>query len=212
VSKNALLRVLDLGCGTGAQLIDVAAAFKLAQCVGIDLSWENVTRAREIAAVSEACARLRFEHGDYLTFAAGPFDVILADSVLQNIPVSTTVLAGKIGDDLNPEGLLVVSIPYDCVFNRLLWMGRRILRLVRGPVLEWFVLMLARLLYPSWSPEMIRERLPYLYLVPARFDGEQLRDVFRIAGRLAILQEQRVPHASLAQPKHRLVVFRKLPS
>jgi hypothetical protein len=39
-----------------------------------------------------------------------------------------------------------------------------------------------------------------------------MRDAFRVFGGLAVEQVIPVPHASLAQPKHRLVVFRKQPA
>jgi trans-aconitate 2-methyltransferase len=210
LAKNRPSRILDVGCGTGAQLIDIAATFQLAQCVGIDLSLWNVANARRMA--SDARLRLHFRHGDYLSFVSEPFDVILADSVLQNVPVSTGTLAVKLSTDLNPGGLLIVSIPYDCVYNRLIWTSRRVFRLARGPFLERVAVRVARLLHPSWSADMIRERIPYLYLLPERVDSENVRDTLLTAGRLAVLQEQEVPHVSPVQPKHRLVVFRKQPS
>jgi hypothetical protein len=67
----------------------------------------------------------------------------------------------------------------------------------------------ARALHPSLHTELIRERLPYLYLLPERIDGKRLRGTFLAAGGLAVLEEQLVPQASPAQPRHRLVVFRK---
>lgn len=212
MAKDRPFRILDLGCGTGAQLLDVAASFPLATCVGIDLSAGSIARAREMAAALDEHARVSYVQGDYLSFVTEPFDVILADSVLQNISAPTAALARKIGNDLNPDGCLVASIPYDGAYNRLIWSSRRILRLLRGPLLERIAVDIGRMLHPSWSTNMIRERVPYLYLLPARVDGEELRDAFRSVGRLIVLQDQPMPHASPAQPKHRLVVFRKQPT
>jgi SAM-dependent methyltransferase len=212
MAKDRPFRILDLGCGTGAQLLDIAASFPLATCVGIDLSGGSIAQAREAVADSDDQVRLSYVQGDYLSFETDPFDVILADSVLQNISVPTAVLASKIGNDLNPDGFLVASIPYDGLYNRLVWNGRRTLRLLRGPLLERMALAIGRLLHPSWSTNMIRERVPYLYLLPAHVDGWELRDAFRSAGQLVVVQERPVPHASPAQPRHRLVVFRKQPA
>jgi SAM-dependent methyltransferase len=209
VAKDRAFRILDLGCGTGTQLLDIAASFRFAQCVGIDLSPGNIAQARRMAAGSSDRARVCFEQGDYFTFATDPFDVVIADSVLQNMPVPTAGLAAKIGGDLGPDGLLVASIPYDCLYNRLLWSLRRILRLARGPVLDRVAVTAGRMLHPSWSAESIRERVPYLYLLPTHIDGKDMRDAFRVFGGLAVEQVIPIPHASLAQPKHRLVVFRK---
>jgi len=207
--KEQPFRILDLGCGTGAQLIDVAAAFPHSQCVGVDVSSENIARARMSGSTSSNGSRLSFYHHDYLLFASGPFDIIVADSVLQNIPGHTDTLVRKISNDLRPAGLLIVSLPYDCIYNRLLWAARRILRLLRGRGLERVAETVARTLHPSWSADLIRERLPYLYMLPERSDGPDLRRTFHITGRLSVLEDQPLPHASLAQPKHRLVVFRK---
>lgn len=209
VDNETPLRVLDLGCGTGAQLLDVIAEFPRAQCVGVDISAGNIARANALAAASPASARPSFHCADYFDFHCLPFDVILADSVLQNLPCSTAELAGKIGVDLKPQGLLVTSIPYGCIYNHLLWVARRCFRLLRGRLLERAAEAAARVLHPSWPRELIRERIPYLYLLPYRIDGDKLRRTFQADGGLVVVDEQAVPHVSLAQPKHRMVVFRK---
>jgi trans-aconitate 2-methyltransferase len=203
------LRILDIGCGTGGQLRDVAEAFPLAICVGVDISAHNVETARADKAGRDG--RVQFHAGDYLTFDDQPFDLIFADSVLQNIPVPTTALASKIAADLAPSGLLVASIPYDCGYNRSLWAVRRGLRPLRGPALEALAVRVAGVVHPDWSAEMILERLPYLFLLPDRFDGPAMRDLFQRAG-LDVVETRPVRHASVAQPRHRLVVFRRRPS
>ena len=210
ISRDAPLRILDLGCGTGRELIDIAAAFPHARCVGIDLSAQSVSEARRASANLAAESRLSFQEYDYLSFATEPFDVIVADSVLHTIQAPTHTLAGKLGRDLNPDGLLVASMPYDCFYNRLLWSGRRVLRAARGARLERAAVTIGRLIHPSWSAQLIRERIPYLFMKPARCDNASLRGAFRTAGRLVVQQWYELPHASPAQPKHRLLVFRRL--
>lgn len=206
---DRLLRILDLGCGTGAQLTDIADAFPLAECVGVDISVWNIRQAAAYAETSTSPMRLHFHASDYLLFTDQPFDVILADSVLQNISAPTQALADKIGNDLVPGGLLVASLPYECTYNRLLWTSRRILRLLRGRTLERFVETAARKIHPDWPAEMIRERIPYMFLLPCRADGREFRDVLWKTARMAVVEERPVPHVSWAQPKHRTVIFRK---
>lgn len=209
VPNDRRLRILDLGCGTGAQLTDIAAAFPLAECVGVDISVWNIQQGLALSAASGCPARLHFHASNYLLFTDQPFDVILADSVLQNIAAPTETLAQKIGDDLVPGGILIASLPYDCTYNRLLWTSRRALRLLRGRTLERVAKTVARMIHPDWPAEMIRERIPYMFLLPYRSDGREFRNVLWKAARLDVIEERPVPHVSPAQPIHRTVIFRK---
>ncbi|NIR59020.1 MAG: class I SAM-dependent methyltransferase, partial [Gammaproteobacteria bacterium] len=128
---DSAARILDLGCGGGQQLLDLAAVYTRAELVGIDTSRANVDSARRAVADRGAEARIAVEERDYLAYAGGPFDAVVSDSVLQNIPGADDRLYAKLAEDIRPGGLLVASIPYGCVFNRVLWLGRRTLRLVR---------------------------------------------------------------------------------
>lgn len=208
VPAQSSLRLLDLGCGNGLQLLDLADALPRALLAGIDTSRVNIDSARRRISESVHAARVSVRDGDYLALDGEPYDVIVADSVLQNIPVADDRLYDKLAGDLRPDGLLIASLPYACAFNRLLWCARRGLRLFRGPVMERAALALAGRLHPEWDRALLQERLPYLYMTPARIDDAALvtslaaRDLQRIAA-------TPLPHASLAQPKHRLSVFRK---
>jgi trans-aconitate 2-methyltransferase len=207
VAVDQDMRVLDLGCGTGTQLLDVAAAFPRAICVGLDISPRSIESARMQAG---ACGgRVQFHCADYMTFDIEPFDIILADSVLQNIAGSTEALARKLGNDLTPGARLIASLPYDGWYNRLLWAGRRVLQRFRSPALERMALAAAKVVHSGWPDSLLRERIPYLYLLPERIDGPALRERLRVAGGLAVEKELPMPHASISQPRHRLVIFRK---
>jgi len=201
------LRALDIGCGAGDQLLDLAQAFPVAECVGVDISEQNVQAAIATAAAMGQ-TRASFHATDYLALEAGTFDLAFADSVLQNIPVDTETLVAKIARDLKPGGLLVATIPYDCLYNRVLWSVRRALRPLRGPGFEALVIKIARLLHPSLPREMIVERIPYLFALPDRIDGPALRKALSATG-LDLVETRRVAHASLAQPLHRMLVLRR---
>ena len=206
---GAKARVLDLGCGTGAQLLDLARRLPDAELLGIDMSPANVALAEQRAEEASLGARVRFVSGDYLEYHAGPFDAIVCDSVLQNIEVADDVLYAKLARDLRPGGLLVATLPYACTYNRVLWCLRRVLRRVRGPALERAALLIGGRLHPDWDRAMIAERIPYLFMLPARVDDERLaRD---LAAKHGLVREavRSLPHASIAQPKHRLSVFRR---
>ena len=75
---------------------------------------------------------MRFVAADYMTVAGGPYDVIVSDTVLHAIPVSTEALFGKIARELRPGGLLVYTMPAASRSNHALAAVRRVLRLVRG--------------------------------------------------------------------------------
>jgi SAM-dependent methyltransferase len=72
-------RVLEVGCGSGALLGRVAAAFHTRTLVGVDLAEDNLRRARTFAPVARA-------DGDALPFGPNSFDVVLFRFVLRHAP------------------------------------------------------------------------------------------------------------------------------
>src|SRR5439155_18598690 len=149
VPRDRRISVLDVGCGTGSLLLRLADALPAASLTGIDVSPANVRAARAQQAAHPAAARLQFETADYLAYAAAPasFDAIVSDGVLHLIPGETTVLLRKLADDIAPGGVLVCSLPYDCVYNRAFSAVRRGLRVVRAPWLDELILRVGRLLH-----------------------------------------------------------------
>ena len=85
-------RVLEIGCGTGRNLIVAARKYPGARCFGIDVSTEMLNSA--IRAISRAglAARVRVAHGDATRFDPGPlfgtaqFDRIFISYSLSMIP------------------------------------------------------------------------------------------------------------------------------
>ena len=85
-------RVLEIGCGTGRNLIVAARKYPGAQCFGIDVSTEMLTSA--IGAISRAVltARIRIAHGDgkrfdpESLFGIARFDRIFISYSLSMIP------------------------------------------------------------------------------------------------------------------------------
>jgi SAM-dependent methyltransferase len=73
-------RVLELGCGAGANLAGIAAANPEATAVGVDLAASAIAEGRETAAAA-GLDNLRFEVGDVLALTAGElgeFDYVIA--------------------------------------------------------------------------------------------------------------------------------------
>jgi trans-aconitate 2-methyltransferase len=97
--------VIDIGCGPANSTELLAARYPNAAVTGIDSSTDMIEAAR--ARLPE----LRFELADIGAWSdAGPFDVILANAVLQWVPDHETLLP-KLMAKLAPGGSLAVQMP-----------------------------------------------------------------------------------------------------
>jgi SAM-dependent methyltransferase len=209
-STDKPLRVLDIGCGTGDQLFDLASRLPHAQLTGVDLAPANMSAARLRKAVHPAGDRCTFEEADYRTFrAATPFDILLTYSVLQFVPGGVALLASRIAEDAAPGALFFNVMPYRCAYNGALGLVRRGLRSIRGPAIDRALFAAARALHGrSFDELLIAERLEYAYAVPRQFDDE-LTGALEARGFQSVRREV-APHASPAQMKHVLRVMRRL--
>jgi release factor glutamine methyltransferase len=77
--RDAPLRLLDLGTGTGCLLLAVLAEFRAASGVGIDIAEGAVKTAARNAVSLGLADRARFLVGDWATAVSGKFDAILAN-------------------------------------------------------------------------------------------------------------------------------------
>ncbi|TCR64309.1 class I SAM-dependent methyltransferase [Bosea sp. BK604] len=107
----ARMRVLELGCGSGGNLIPMAFQYPGAQFVGIDLSLSAIALARRNAG-ELSLANIVFEHRDIMNVAAelGRFDYIIVHGVYSWVPsqVRDKILA-IFGELLAPQGVAYVS-------------------------------------------------------------------------------------------------------
>lgn len=210
VPQDKALRVLDLGCGSGEQLFDLAEKMPLAHFTGVDVSEPNITAAQHDPRNAALAGRLNFIKVDYLEFIAEPFDVIISDSVLHNIPSASEPLFAKVAGDLAEGGLLVMTLPYPCAFNKTLWGIRRLFRICAGTWTDRLILFLGRLLHgQEMSEALLLERVHYMYLIPYCQDDFTLRRLLLGRLELRLLADYLLPHASIAQPKHRASVWHK---
>jgi len=211
VDLAAPLRVLDLGCGTGLNTLALADALPQATVTGVDLSAASIAVGASTRHRHPAGERVTLTAANYLVFSGGPYEVIVSESVLYAIPASEDALFGKIAGDLVPGGLLVYTMPTGALGNRLLVALRRGLRKVRGPVSDRLLLAIGRALHGSrYDDALLRERVPYMYVVPDRYDTRALHRRLRERWGFEILATEPIPRASPAQLKHRLVVARRL--
>jgi len=210
VPSAAEVRVLDLGCGTGGQLFGLLSQYPNASFVGVDISKNNIAAAMDDPRYSEFQPRVSFRAADFFDVDMGLYDVIVADSVLQNIDIQDDVVAAKLSRSLRPGGLMLMTLPCDSFYNRSLWRARRIARCMRTPLLDRVLLWGGRIMHPDWDVEMIRERVPYMYLLPVRIDEPGFRVVLTERMALVRIVDLKLPRESLAQPSHILSVYRRL--
>lgn len=105
------MRVLELGCGRGGNLLPMAAQYPGSEFVGIDLSATSIHQAR--AGASElGLGNVRFEQRDIMAIMPdiGVFDYIIAHGVFSWVPdpVRERILA-LFGALLAPHGVAYVS-------------------------------------------------------------------------------------------------------
>ena len=131
IDARAGTRVLEIGCGTGRNLIMVARKYPGASCFGIDVSTEMLTSAMRAISRAGLEARIKVAHADAtrfepgLLFGADEFDRIFISYSLSMIPQWQSV-AGTAIAHLAPNGELRIidfgsqeRLPV--AFRRLLW-------------------------------------------------------------------------------------------
>ncbi|HEY3738854.1 MAG TPA: class I SAM-dependent methyltransferase [Bryobacteraceae bacterium] len=122
----ATSRILEAGCGSGWNLIPMAAAMPDARLFGFDLAESPIESARRDTAAL-GLKNLRFEALDVLDFPSdtGEFDYIIAHGFYSWVPRHARLKLLEIcRAHLSPQGLAFISFnanPYSTV--RLMWRG-----------------------------------------------------------------------------------------
>src|SRR5215471_6114617 len=124
-------RVLEIGCGTGRNLIVAARKYPGARCFGIDVSTEMLDSATRAISRAGLEARVRVAHADATWFDPGPlfavdqFDRIFISYSLSMIPQWQSAVSTAMSH-LAPKGELRIidfggqeRLPV--AFRRLLW-------------------------------------------------------------------------------------------
>ncbi len=104
VTKNLsqVSKVLDLGCGTGMLLSELARRSEFV--VGIDSSPEML----ELARKRKGSAVLVLADADYLPFADSSFDAVVSVTMLQNMPHPAATLR-EVARVTKPGGIVIIT-------------------------------------------------------------------------------------------------------
>lgn len=204
------LSILEIGCGTGEQLVSLARKFPNARLTGIDISGPNVAIACDLVQREGFSDRIEVVQADYLTQQLGSFNVIVSYSTLHLIPASDAALFSKLANELVMGGVFINVIPFECFFNQTLLLMRRIFRAYRGRFTDALILQAGKLLVRNkLSEQQLREQMIYMYMLPERVEGHAMREMLTKQYGFRLEREQLEPHTSLAQPRHLLVAYRK---
>src|SRR3989454_141416 len=126
-------RVLEVGCGTGVVVRDLAALVgRRGEVVGVDRSRLLLDRARELCREAARRPRiaLRAADGAALPFSANRFDAALAITVLLHVADPETVVremvrvtrpGGRVGVQDQDFGTLAVTHPDRALTDRIMW-------------------------------------------------------------------------------------------
>jgi S-adenosylmethionine-diacylgycerolhomoserine-N-methlytransferase len=124
-------RVLEIGCGTGRNLIVTARKYPGARCFGIDVSTEMLNSASEAISRAGLATRVRVAHADATRFDPGSlfgtaqFERIFISYSLSMIPQWETVVDTAISFLASHGELRIVDFGgqerLPAAFKRLLW-------------------------------------------------------------------------------------------
>lgn len=112
IPKIADARILELGCGDGANLLSIAYSMPNTECIGIDLSKERITDATSNAeAIGIRNARFLYaDVSDVKSEDLGTFDFIIAHGLYSWIPASVRQRVLEIYRDcLSTSGIGYIS-------------------------------------------------------------------------------------------------------
>jgi trans-aconitate 2-methyltransferase len=199
-------KVIEIGCGDGA--VALALARSGASVTGLDISEKSIALARSRVVGEPSAQALEFVCADYFHADLPDADLIVAHSALHLIAGDDRALAQKLARDVRPGGRLVATMPDDCIANRLILTLRRLLRAIRAPWLDTVILRVATAVYPDVPSEALRDRVVYMYVLPARLCSRRWRGLMQDAG-FELLDCAPWPNTSCVKPSPVLLCWRR---
>lgn len=115
--KTQRIKVLEVGCGTGVNILKMAQMFPNAQFTGLDVSGDMLDRARINLDKYQKRVTLLEEPYQESTKFNGQFDVILFSYALTMINPQWIELLDQAPKDLKPDGVVAVVDFHDANFD-----------------------------------------------------------------------------------------------
>jgi len=210
VPSGKSLRILDIGCGTGEQLLSLGERLSGSHLMGIDISVPNIEAAIERKNKRADQDQFQFILCDYLNLGAEKqFELIISYSTLHLMSTNADILFSKIASNLVSGGRLIFTIPNNSMFNKILIIVRKIFIIFKSSFTDKLIFFIGKLLAGrAMSDSYLKERISYMYILPYFLDSTQLRSLMAKYG-LKVIADFREPHVSIAQPKHVCVILEK---
>ncbi len=115
--------ILEIGCGTGTNLLALAKTFPNAQLTGLDLSEDMLQRASKRVATLQPQVTLKHQLYD-APLSEGAYDVVLFSYCLTMINPGWEAVLQHVQRDLAPNGVIAVVDFHDTPFGFFRrWMG-----------------------------------------------------------------------------------------
>lgn len=105
ISAQASMRIVDLGCGTGALSAELGERLDAASVLGVDRSASMLARSEP-----HANARVRFEQADLETWRGAGYDLVFSNAALHWVDNHPALFA-RLRDALAPGGQIAVHMP-----------------------------------------------------------------------------------------------------
>jgi S-adenosylmethionine-diacylgycerolhomoserine-N-methlytransferase len=124
-------RILEIGCGTGKNLVQLARAFPMAEIVGMDLSGEMLDKTRrKTLRYGSRVSLFQGAYRDEPLSIGDPFDLIVFSYCLSMINPGYADVLQRCQRDLSPSGWLAIVDFHDTPFHWFgQWMGLNHVRL-----------------------------------------------------------------------------------
>jgi S-adenosylmethionine-diacylgycerolhomoserine-N-methlytransferase len=119
-------RILEVGCGTGKNLAELARCFPQAEIIGLDLSAQMLEKARKKIKIHGSRVTLLQRVYDGPVSGGDPFDLIVFSYCLTMINPGHTEALRVCRQDLAPEGHLALVDFHDtnfAWFRRWMWLN-----------------------------------------------------------------------------------------
>jgi len=201
---------LDIGCGSGTHIFSIAPYFKKISFTGIDISEPNISACNE--ALSNRHDRLRFDFicDDFTEYKFNKnFVIVFSYSVFQLMDTFIDDLLKQVWKLLEPNGYLVLSMPYKCPYNKFINVLRGIFGLFRCSLFDNLLVEIAHIIYlKRFSRTFLRERMLYLDQVDNNLVDVKKTEALNRFWKLEF--KQKTPSPSFIQSRHTTLILKKI--